>query len=662
MLTQSEKNDTAKELGNQKIYHKNIHEIISECLAQMTSNEIPLNGSLNIEGKIYRFSIGTKKNKNGWYIAWEGISVKGYPYLICKYGSWSTGKKFEYHSWNENTIIDEQERSNLHKALQEKYKAFEKATEAEHERIANECDSIWARVENKQPTAEHLKYLKIKKVQAYGIRFGENEYGFKSIIIPLRNAEGEIRTLQYISVGHDNIIYKSFHAGGEKKGNFFILGEVLSGKPIRVCEGYATGASVHEATTHPVVVAFDSGNLSQVIENIRKFHPNNEISIAADDDRDTFIKEKINPGKDAAEKASKKYGCSFLLPTFKDDFRLPGSKTQEKPDGARPTDFNDLHVHFGLDEVNNQLSNLNKKSYLTTIDLHSFLAKDIPPRRVLLDPWLPEQGLTMIFAKRGIGKTFVALSVAYAIACGDKVLKWKAEKPRRVLYVDGEMPAATMQERLALIAKASEKELPDPSYFKLITPDYQDSGIRDLSTLEGQFDINEHISEVDLLVLDNLSTLVRSGRENESESWLPVQEWALSLRKLGKSVLFIHHAGKAGQQRGTSRKEDVLDSVIELKHPKNYSPEQGARFEVHYEKSRGFDGEDAAPFEASLITNEKGLLEWSVKEIEARDLDRVVDLYNDGMTNQRDIAKELEISLGKVNKLIQEAKKQGLIQ
>lgn len=300
-------------------------------------------------------------------------------------------------------------------------------------------------------------------------------------------------------------------------------------------------------------------------------------------------------------------------------------------------------------------------SYLTAIDLHTFLAKDIPPRRVILDPWLPEQGLTMIFATRGIGKTFVALSVAYAIACGDSVLKWKAEKPRKVLYIDGEMPAATMQERLALIARASKNELPDPSYFKLITPDYQDCGIRDISTQEGQHDINEHISAVDLIVIDNLSTLVRSGRENESESWLPVQEWALSLRKLGKSILFIHHAGKGGQQRGTSRKEDVLDSVIVLKHLKNYSPEQGARFEVHYEKSRGFDGEDAAPFEASLTTNEKGVLEWNITEIEARDLDKIVDLYNDGVTKQRDIANELEISLGKVNKLIKEAKKQGMI-
>jgi len=65
-------------------------------------------------------------------------------------------------------------------------------------------------------------------------------------------------------------------------------------------------------------------------------------------------------------------------------------------------------------------------------------------------------------------------------------------------------------------------------------------------------------------------------------------------------VLFIHHSGKGGAQRGTSRKEDVLDTVIALRRPEDYSPAEGARFEVHFEKARGFAGEEAEPFEAAL--------------------------------------------------------------
>jgi len=69
--------------------------------------------------------------------------------------------------------------------------------------------------------------------------------------------------------------------------------------------------------------------------------------------------------------------------------------------------------------------------------------------------------------------------------------------------------------------------------------------------------------------------------------------WALAMGRAGKSVLFVHHSGKGGGQRGTSRKEDVLDTVIALRRPTDYAPEQGARFEIHFEKARGLFGDDA---------------------------------------------------------------------
>ena len=72
------------------------------------------------------------------------------------------------------------------------------------------------------------------------------------------------------------------------------------------------------------------------------------------------------------------------------------------------------------------------------------------------------------------------------------------------------------------------------------------------------------------------------------------------MRSNGKSVLLIHHAGKGGQQRGTSRREDVLDTVIALRKPENYSPDSGTCFEVHFEKNRGLYGDNIKPFEAHL--------------------------------------------------------------
>ena len=72
--------------------------------------------------------------------------------------------------------------------------------------------------------------------------------------------------------------------------------------------------------------------------------------------------------------------------------------------------------------------------------------------------------------------------------------------------------------------------------------------------------------------------------------------WLLKLRRRGIAVLLVHHAGTNGRQRSTSRREDALDTVIALRRPEDYAPEQGARFEVHFEKLRNrVDGDAAAP-------------------------------------------------------------------
>ena len=114
-----------------------------------------------------------------------------------------------------------------------------------------------------------------------------------------------------------------------------------------------------------------------------------------------------------------------------------------------------------------------------------------------------------------------------------------------------------------------------------------------------------------MIVIDNISCLFRSGSENEAESWQEAQEWALDLRRRGKSVLFVHHAGKSGNQRGTSKKEDILDAVIILKHPDDYQAEQGARFEVKFDKARHFSGEDARSFQVQLM-KKMDLWRWEI--------------------------------------------------
>ena len=130
--------------------------------------------------------------------------------------------------------------------------------------------------------------------------------------------------------------------------------------------------------------------------------------------------------------------------------------------------------------------------------------------------------------------------------------------------------------------------------------DQIDSGIN-ICSEDGQRCLEPLLRDVDLLILDNLSTLCTSGSESASDAWVPMQNWLLKLRRQGVAVLLVHHAGMNGRQRGTSRREDAFDTVIALRRPEDYSPEQGARFEVHFEKLRNrVDSAGAIPFEASV--------------------------------------------------------------
>lgn len=290
-------------------------------------------------------------------------------------------------------------------------------------------------------------------------------------------------------------------------------------------------------------------------------------------------------------------------------------------------------------------------------NIDEFLRLNFPEREFILDPIIPTQGIVMLYAARGVGKTFLALSMACAIAGGYDLLKWKSPKPRKVLYIDGEMSAQTMQDRLAGVMRGV---LDKPTYsispnnLQILNVTSQRDFSLDLSTKEDQQALEYHLKGIDLLIIDNLSTLT-SVKENEADSWLDVQQWLIKLRQRDVSTLLVHHAGKGGAQRGTSRKEDILDTVIALKKSSDYTPEKGAKFSVLLEKCRGFSGNEAKPFEATLFGNTETGFDWMNESLEDIRISTVIELSAMDLSI-REIAEEVGISKSSVHRILQKMK------
>ena len=153
-----------------------------------------------------------------------------------------------------------------------------------------------------------------------------------------------------------------------------------------------------------------------------------------------------------------------------------------------------------------------------------------------------------------------------------------------------------------------------------------------LATARAQRIIEDRLGSARLLLLDNLSALAPSSNEEEAAHWILIQTWLKELKRQGISSKFLHHAGHAGWARGTTRREDLLDVVIELRRPKDYVASEGLRFEVHFTKTRGMLGHLAEPLEASLTTSLDGDCLWTYRDLEDARLAQVVTLKTAGKT------------------------------
>jgi predicted transcriptional regulator len=280
-----------------------------------------------------------------------------------------------------------------------------------------------------------------------------------------------------------------------------------------------------------------------------------------------------------------------------------------------------------------------------------YLKLEIPPLKRFVGEWFEEGDYGFIHASRGVGKTLFCLWLARALAYGKSFGEWKVKQPVKLLYVDGEMSPCEMQGRM----KAMEI---DSSNFGFINHEMffrANESVFNLADKDCQGALTWFCKSegFKVVVLDNLSALFPGVEENSADAWEPVLAWFLQLRRAGISVILVHHSGKEGKQRGTSRREDHAAWCINLKAVESH---QGAKFTSEFTKSRHC----ALPKELEwsfLQNNEQMTVGFKTNSV----LDQIYQLIVDGVHHNKDISEHLGVSNADVTRKVNILIQRGLV-
>lgn len=236
------------------------------------------------------------------------------------------------------------------------------------------------------------------------------------------------------------------------------------------------------------------------------------------------------------------------------------------------------------------------------LEMDKFKEMEMPEIKTIMFPWLTFGSTHMIYAKRGVGKTFFALSLSLAVTHNSNFGEWELQEAVNSMYVDGEMLPQHMKKRINDLRFNYGKK--EKNWYILSSGiNLQNNGlaINIAKPYWQDFIYNEVISkEIKLLFLDNISALTPGIEENESTSWDGIAVWINKLKQTGCAVVLVHHAGKGGTQRGTSAREDALDTVIFLRKSSDDAT-VGVDVDVVFEKSRHIAGSAVAAVNARLV-------------------------------------------------------------
>ena len=396
-------------------------------------------------------------------------------------------------------VTEQHEHPDQKARREEERKAAEAKCKREKEKGAADAERRWNAA---QPETGQHKYLITKGVLAHGIRTNGIE-----LLIPMLDTSGKIHGLQEIRpAATATKKQKQYATGSSVTGHYFPIGKLDD--CLVICEGFATAASIFEATEHAVAVAFDAGNLKPVAEALREKFPAIRIVIAADDDH----KKKENKGLSKATAAAKAVRGLLAVPAFGDD----------RPAGA--TDFNDLATHKGQEAVKAQIeaaqrvpAAASRKQDIAPDQVLTRRACDIESRVVnwLWQDYLAQGSFHLVAGAPATGKTTLAIDFAAVVSSGGY---WpdgtRAEQGSVVIWSGEDSPEHTLVPRL--IAAGA-----DLTRVHIVSAVLTEKGRRpfdpatDMVLLRQQLDV---IADAKLLVVDPVVSAIAGDSHKNAET------------------------------------------------------------------------------------------------------------------------------------------------